>query len=46
MTPPVAIYVRRIAVAAVFAGAAAVSSSAVGEPAPACAEPREWDVGE
>ena len=36
---------RRFAFAAVLAGAATFSSTAVGDPSPASAKPREWDIG-
>jgi hypothetical protein len=39
------IYLRRLAFAIPFGAVAALSGSAFGDPATACAEPREWDVG-
>lgn len=35
---------RRLALVTLLAGAATVSASAFGDPAAACAAPREWDV--
>ena len=37
---------RHLAAAGLFAAAATVSGSAIGETATACAEPREWDVAD
>ncbi len=45
MTPRPSIYLRRFALATLFAGAATFSASAFGDPAVACAAPREWDIG-
>lgn len=39
-------YVRRLALATLFAGAATLSASAFGDPATAHAAPRQWDIGE
>lgn len=38
-------HLRVIAPAALLAAAATLGGSAVGDPAIACAEPREWDIG-
>lgn len=46
MRPHAPIYLRRVALATMFAGAAAVAGTAAGDPATAYAEPREWDIGE
>ncbi len=45
MPPRTSTYLRRFALATLFAGAATFSASAFGDPAVACAEPREWDIG-
>jgi hypothetical protein len=44
MAPRTSTYLRRLALATLFAGAATLSSSAFGDPAVACAAPREWDI--
>lgn len=36
---------HRVTLAAVLAGVATFTGSAVGDPAAACAAPREWDIG-
>jgi hypothetical protein len=41
MTPRTATYLRRVALATLFAAAATFSGSAFGDPAVACAAPRE-----
>ena len=38
-------YRRRLALATLLAGAASLSANGFGAPAPAGAEPREWDIG-
>lgn len=45
MTTRKSTYWRRLALATLFAGTATFSASAFGDPATACAAPREWDVG-
>ena len=45
MTSRTSTYLRRLALATMFAAAATFSASAFGDPAVACAEPRELDVG-
>jgi hypothetical protein len=45
MTPRTSIYLRRSAFAILFGTAATLSASAFGDPATACAAPREWDIG-
>jgi hypothetical protein len=45
MTRRTATYLRRVALATLFAAAATFSGSAFGDPAVACAAPREWDIG-
>ena len=45
MTPRRSTYWRRLAYATLFAAAATISASAFGDPAIACAAPREWDIG-
>ena len=44
MTPSTSINLRRLAIAIPMAAAATFSAGAFGEPATACAAPREWDV--
>jgi hypothetical protein len=45
MTPRTSTYLRRLALAIPFVVAATFSGSAFGDPAVACAAPKEWDVG-
>jgi hypothetical protein len=45
MSPHSSIHGRRLALAIPFAAAATITGSAFGDPATACAAPREWDVG-
>jgi hypothetical protein len=45
MTSRTSTFIRRLALATLFAGAATLSASAFGDPATACAAPREWDIG-
>ncbi len=45
MTPRTSTYLRRLALAIPLAVAATFSASAFGDPAIACAAPREWDIG-
>jgi hypothetical protein len=44
-TSPIRRHLRLLPPAALIAAAAALGGSAVGEPAKACAAPREWDIG-
>ena len=45
MSPRTSTYWRRLALSIPFAAVATFSGSALGDPAVACAEPREWDIG-
>ena len=45
MTFRTSTHLRRLAFATLLAAAATFSGSAIGDPALACAEPREWDIG-